>query len=68
VGSGKLAEICQLIEVQNINYLVVDDDLTPRQQKTIEEYINGRRPGREPVTLLDRTAIILEIFSRHARL
>ena len=56
-GTGKLEEIRE--QGGNIDFFVLDVELTPRQMQNIEKILG------KPV--LDRNAIILEIFSRHAR-
>jgi GTP-binding protein HflX len=56
-GTGKLEEIRD--QGGNIDFFVLDVELTPRQMQNIEKILG------KPV--LDRNAIILEIFSRHAR-
>jgi GTPase len=59
LGKGKLEE---LIEVKtNIDYdtAVFDDELTPLQQRTLEDALK--------VKVIDRVALILDIFARHAR-
>ncbi len=59
VGKGKLDEIRKLQETVPYDLLVFDEELTPRQQRNIEEALN--------IKTLDRTALILDIFARHAR-
>ncbi len=58
-GKGKVAEIASLCEIEAIDVVVVDDALTPVQQRNLE------RAWR--VKVIDRTGLILEIFSRRAR-
>jgi len=60
-GTGKLDEVKLMAEASAdpIDLFVLDVDLTPRQLQNIEKILG------KPV--LDRTGIILEIFSRHAR-
>lgn len=66
IGKGKLEEI--IAERANLNYDVVifNDQLAPNQQRTIEEMFAEAEEGRE-VKILDRTALILDIFAQHAR-
>jgi GTP-binding protein HflX len=59
VGSGKVAELAALAEERDSDLLVFDDDLSPNQLRNLERAI-GRK-------LLDRSALILDIFARHAR-
>jgi GTP-binding protein HflX len=59
VGRGKVREIAALCEAENAGAVVFDDELTPAQQRNLEEEI-GRKT-------LDRTQLILDIFARRAR-
>lgn len=58
-GSGKLDEIYDHIEAHTANVVVIDDQLTPVQQRNLEKSWN--------VKVIDRTGLILEIFARRAR-
>jgi len=60
VGAGKLVEIAEKVRLEGISFVVFDDELTPSQQKNVEEACG------EGVAVMDRTRLILEIFSRHA--
>jgi GTP-binding protein HflX len=63
IGSGKLAELIDLRDQLQYNVIVFDEELSPRQQREIEEAF-----GEDvEVKVLDRTALILDIFARHAR-
>lgn len=57
-GKGKCEEIRQLIEEKEIELILVDGHVTPVQQRNLEKLWN--------VKLLDRTGLILEIFSDRA--
>lgn len=59
VGPGKLSEIKTQIQNQHIDILIADDELSPRQYKFLETELK--------IKIMDRTSLILEIFSRHAR-
>ncbi|MCE2466358.1 MAG: GTPase HflX [Dehalococcoidia bacterium] len=59
VGPGKLEEIKSLLEKKDCSIAIFDDELTPNQQKNLE--------GALQVKVIDRTALILDIFSRHAK-
>ncbi len=61
IGSGKLAEIIEQAAVLDANVLIFDDELSPRHQREIEKRL------AEDVRLLDRSALILDIFAQHAR-
>jgi GTP-binding protein HflX len=58
LGAGKLRELKQLAEELDANVVACDDELTPRQERTLEEALG--------IAVIDRTAIILDIFARHA--
>ena len=59
VGSGKMEEISKLAHDKECGLVIFDDELTPAQTRNLEK-IFGRR-------VMDRTALILEIFSQRAR-
>ncbi|HRT01944.1 MAG TPA: GTPase HflX, partial [Fervidobacterium sp.] len=58
LGIGKLGKVKEFCKNNDVDLLVVDDELTTIQQRNIEKYVEIRT--------VDRTQIILEIFSRHA--
>ena len=57
-GSGKLAELKEVFEWHNVELVLLDGHVTPVQQRNLEKQWG--------VKLLDRTALILEIFSDRA--
>jgi GTP-binding protein HflX len=59
VGKGKLQELKEQVAELGCNTVIFDDELTPTQQRNLEEEL--------PVKVIDRTALILDIFARHAR-
>jgi len=59
VGKGKVQEIKQLTEELGVDTVLFDEELTPGQQRNLEEALNRK--------ILDRTGLILDIFARHAR-
>ncbi|MFZ2362724.1 MAG: GTPase HflX, partial [Anaerolineae bacterium] len=61
IGSGKLAEIIDLRAELGASAILFDEELSPRQQREIEKAVKN-----EDVKVLDRTALILDIFARHA--
>lgn len=65
VGPGKIADIMLMVNETNARTVVVDDDLTPKQQLSMESVF--AQWGGKDVKILDRTALILEIFAQHAR-
>jgi GTP-binding protein HflX len=60
VGSGKLDEIKALIETTDAHTIVFDDELSPRHQRELEKRVG------ENIKVLDRSALILDIFAQHA--
>ncbi len=61
IGKGKLEELVGLVHAEDIQVVIFDDELSPRQQREIEKAIDD-----ENVKVLDRTALILDIFAQHA--
>jgi len=59
LGEGKLALLASLRDTNHYTVAVFDDELTPRQQRNIEEILD--------LKVIDRTALILDIFARRAR-
>src|ERR671928_784220 len=57
-GKGKLSELKQAIKDADANLVVADDELAPRQERNLEQEVG--------VPVLDRTAVILDIFADHA--
>jgi GTP-binding protein HflX len=58
VGRGKLAEVKAEIARANANLVACDDELLPRQERNLEQALG--------VPVIDRTAVILDIFADHA--
>ncbi|MBZ0282764.1 MAG: GTPase HflX [Anaerolineae bacterium] len=61
IGSGKVNEIRESIQEQNVQVVIFDDELSPRHQRQLEKVFG------ENVKILDRSALILDIFAQHAR-
>ena len=57
-GKGKLTELKRAVKEADANLVACDDELLPRQERNLEEAIG--------VPVIDRTAIILDIFADHA--
>jgi GTP-binding protein HflX len=57
-GKGKLDELKRALKDNDANLIAVDDELVPRQERNLEEATG--------VPVIDRTAIILDIFAGHA--
>lgn len=70
VGKGKLDELRELIQEKSASVVIFDDELTPTQQRNLEAAISPRaftRSGEQSeVKIIDRTALILDVFGRHA--
>ena len=60
VGSGKAKELAELVRRMDIDVVAFDDQLSPSQQANLERIFG------DPVKVIDRTALILDIFGRHA--
>ena len=59
LGSGKLQEVADYIEENKINLAIFDDELSPSQARNIEAVLHCK--------ILDRTHLILDIFSKRAQ-
>ena len=59
IGSGKVAELKNLIAANDVNLVIIDHAITPIQQRNLENAWKCK--------VLDRTALILEIFGKRAR-
>lgn len=59
LGRGKVQEISMLLQELDANLVILDDEITPSQQHNLEELLG--------VKILDRTALILDIFTQRAR-
>jgi GTP-binding protein HflX len=58
LGRGKLTELKRQIAAADANLVAVDDELVPRQERNLEQALG--------VPVIDRTAVILDIFADHA--
>lgn len=61
IGKGKVEEIVEIIEQTETQVVIFDDELSPRHQRELE-----KRFGQD-IKVLDRSALILDIFAQHAR-
>jgi GTP-binding protein HflX len=59
LGEGKVQELKELAEALQADVLIVDNDLTPSQQRNLETAV--------AIKVIDRTQVILDIFARRAR-
>ena len=60
IGSGKVEEIMMLAEETLADVIIFDNELSPRHQRELEERFGAN------VRVIDRTALILDIFAQHA--
>lgn len=60
IGEGKAAEVRALADEHDARLIVFDDELNPRQLSNLSKLLGER------FTITDRTALILDIFARHA--
>ena len=58
IGSGKISEIKEYIEANDINTVIFDDELSPTQERNISKIFNCK--------VIDRTNLILDIFAQRA--
>jgi GTP-binding protein HflX len=58
LGPGKIEEVKAAVKAADANLVAVDDELSPRQERNLEKALD--------VPVIDRTAIILDIFAGHA--
>ena len=61
IGSGKVQELVQRVTALRAQVVIFDIELSPRQQRVLEQEL-----GQE-VKVIDRTALVLDIFAKHAR-
>ena len=58
-GKGRAAELADEKAALDFNVLIVDDELSPNQQRSLEKLLD--------IKVLDRSALIIDIFARHAK-
>lgn len=61
IGSGKVAAIHEAVTELGADMVIFDDELSPRHQRELEKIFG------EDVKVIDRSALILDIFAQHAR-
>src|SRR5207245_2443969 len=59
IGKGKATELVAAKSETGFDLLVADDELSPAQQKALEQLLN--------IKVIDRSRLILDIFAQHAR-
>lgn len=60
IGTGKAEELERLVHEFDADVVILDDELSPSQQSNLERIVG------KPVKVIDRTALILDIFALHA--
>lgn len=60
IGSGKLQEVIEAIKEIGAQTVIFDDELSPRHQRELSKHLG------DEIKLLDRSALILDIFAQHA--
>ena len=60
LGKGKIDEIIDMKKSINFSTLICNDELSPSQQKNLEQKL-------DPIKVIDRTALILDLFAKNAR-
>ena len=61
IGPGKVEEVKLLVEELQADVVIFDDELSPRHQRELEQIFG------DDVKVIDRTALILDIFAQHAQ-
>ena len=61
IGKGKVEELVSYVRNLGADVVIFDDELSPSQQSNLERAVG------EPVKIIDRTALILDIFGEHAK-
>src|SRR5512143_3291106 len=60
IGSGKVEELKALADDSLAQVIIFDNELSPRHQRELEKHIGSS------IRVIDRTALILDIFAQHA--
>ena len=60
IGSGKVKEVKLLVEANQADIVLFDEELSPRHQRELERILG------EDIRVVDRTALILDVFAQHA--
>lgn len=64
IGTGKVREVRRAMREMDCKTVIIDHELSPGQQRSLEAEFGGEEEG---IKVLDRTALILDIFAQHAR-
>ncbi len=66
IGTGKITQIQEFVEANEIELVIFDDELSPSQLRNIDRLFNPDEHNKK-VLILDRTNLILDIFAQRAR-
>ena len=61
LGKGKLEELKSIVQAKRVDTVICDDELTPTQQRNLERALD------ENIKVIDRTALILDVFAARAQ-
>jgi GTP-binding protein HflX len=67
LGKGKVREVVGVANALDADMLIFDDELTPAQGRNLEEAAGVNPLAERGLKIIDRTALILDIFAQHAR-
>jgi GTPase len=67
LGKGKVKEVVGVAAALDADMLIFDDELTPAQGRNLEEAAGVNPLAERGLKIIDRTALILDIFAQHAR-
>jgi GTP-binding protein HflX len=67
LGKGKVKEVVDVATALDADMLIFDDELTPAQGRNLEEAAGVNPLAERGLKIIDRTALILDIFAQHAR-
>lgn len=59
IGTGKAEELARMVKAENASTVIFDDDLSPAQARNLQNETGAK--------IIDRSALILDIFAQHAR-
>lgn len=59
LGSGKIEELVEMAKTLGATVFIIDDEISPAQQRNLEQLFK--------IPVIDRTEVILEVFSKHAK-
>ncbi len=70
IGKGKVDELREAVQQESASIVIFDEELTPTQQRNLEAALSQtsslKNGDKVDVKVIDRTALILDVFGRHA--